>query len=126
MNVQDAEAALSKLEDPRQRYHNARHDHATLADELARAQEKHAGRPKMLAALQEEHDLAYSAHQDAKAEHEAHVQRFQDKGVDLSREIDHAAQAVLDARGEKHTETGIKGPETDEEKSARNAADKGE
>lgn len=126
MNVQDAEATLSKLEGPRQRYHNARHDQATLADELARADEKHAKRPKVIEALLEAHDEAAVAHREAKEKHDAHANAFREKGVDLDREIDKAAQAVLDARGEKHTETGIKGPETPEEKAARLAADQGE
>ena len=98
MSLQDAEARLAALEGPRQRFHQARHAHVTLGEELARAKEKFAGHPKLIEALQAAHDEAGTRHDAEKADHEAHAHTFKQKGLDLDREIDRAAQAVLDAR----------------------------
>ena len=98
MSLQDAEARLAELEGPRQRFHHARHAHVTLGEELARAKEKFAGHPKLIEALQTAHDEAETRHAAGKADHEAHTHAFRGKGLDLDREIDRAAQAVLDAR----------------------------
>src|SRR5579862_8597243 len=98
MSLQDAEARLAELEGPRQRFHQARHAHVTLGEELARAKEKFAGHPKLIEALQVAHDEAEARHAVEKADHEAHAHACKQKGADLDREIDRAAQAVLDAR----------------------------
>ena len=102
MSLQEAEARLAELEGPRQRFHQARHAHVTLGEELARARERFDGHPKLIEALQAAHDEAGARHVSEKADHEAHAHGFRQKGLDLDREIDRAAQAVLDAR----TETG--------------------
>jgi len=98
MSLQDAEARLSELEGPRQRFRHAQHAHVTLGEELARAKEKFAGHPKLIEALQAAHDEAETRHAAEKSGHEAHAHAFKQKGLDLDREIDRAAQAVLDAR----------------------------
>lgn len=98
MSLQQARERLAALEGPRQRFHHARHKHATLAEELARAPEKFAAHPKLIAAVHEAHDEAERLHHEARAAHDAHTNAFKEKGVDLDREIDKAAQAVLDVR----------------------------
>lgn len=98
MSLHEAEARLAELEGPRQRFHLAGHAHVTLGEELARAKEKFSGHPKLIEALQAAHDEARTRHEARKADHEAHAHAFRQKGLDLDREIDRAAQAVLDAR----------------------------
>lgn len=126
MSLHEAEARLAELEGPKQRFHQARHAHVTLGEELARAKEKFAGHPKLIEALQAAHDEAQALHAAQKAEHEIHAHAFREKGLDLDREIDRAAQTVLDVRGEAHTETGIKRAATVDLKTARLAMGNGE
>ncbi|HZR87908.1 MAG TPA: hypothetical protein VFB02_13950 [Bradyrhizobium sp.] len=76
---EDAKAALEKLEGPVIAYHNARFDHATALQ-----------RPHEADAL----EAAAQAHAEAKTAHDAHVAAH----PELTRQIDIAAQAVIDAR----------------------------
>lgn len=93
-NVADAESALASLEKHRQ----------TAAAENFRAHRAlslmamHGDQPEIAAKYKAEHD------EHRKKEAEA-LNAHADSGV-TQRDIDIAAQAVLDARGERHTETG--------------------
>lgn len=101
------EDALAQLEAPLHAAKHARHNHETLKNTYEQlhvlldddgkrvAQQKIADAEAAIAPAEETAD---------KLHHECRL-----RGASLSRAIDEAAQRVLDARGEAHTETNILG-----------------
>lgn len=104
--VKTAEDALAALEAPKHRFHHARHDLKSLKS-LAVPQSPALAKmhADMIAAATSEESEAQKAYQEHATLHED-----KDKGAgNLVRNIDVAAQVVLDARGEKHTDQAFVG-----------------
>jgi hypothetical protein len=103
--VKVAEANLAALETPKQRFEHAKIDLAGLKKSA-----EGVTNPTIAAKFAEMIAIAEKEVDEAKTDYIAHRGEFDDEetGGSLDRSVDEAAQAVLDARGEAHTDQDFK------------------